>query len=65
MKLQNGEVAAMIVVFIFVLGILSSDSAESEVVVENAMYCDMVDMFKKDNSVGWPDYKNIYSTECK
>jgi len=44
--------------------LLSTISNSDELTQETNNYCEMVDIFKADNSKGWPDYKNIYNTTC-
>ncbi len=47
----------------FVIGIMSSMDFDDQK-AELDHYCEMVGLYKKDPSVGWPDYKNIYDTSC-
>lgn len=35
-------------------------------VKQQSYYCEMVELYKSsDGENGWPDYKDIYQTECK
>lgn len=37
-----------------------------DLAMQQAEYCEMVELFKQTNGdAGWPDYRNIYSEQCK
>ena len=38
---------------------------QQDVEKDRANYCAMVRAYKKDPTVGWPDYRHTYKTECK
>lgn len=42
------------------VGRLDADDQERQ----QAEYCQMVAAHKHDRSVGWPDYRHSYKTEC-
>lgn len=64
MKTTLTEIVMILMVLIF-LGVSSTFDKEDEK-LELRNYCEMVDLFKSsDGENGWPDYKQIYDTECK
>ena len=52
---------AAVALVVFVGGLLAPDG---EPATETEFYCQMVDINKADDSIGWPDYKGIYDEVC-
>lgn len=47
------------------MAIVSTMDYQDEV-KQQSRYCEMVELFESSNGEnGWPDYKDIYQTECK
>lgn len=38
--------------------------AASDEKLEQTQYCSMVAAHKRDPSIGWPDFRHTYTTEC-
>ena len=58
-------ILALVIFCITILAYISNDlyDHESE---EKVLYCEMVDTWHDSKGeFGWPDYKDLYETECK
>lgn len=53
-------------ILIVVIIVIASTMDYQDEVKQQLHYCEMVKLYKSSNGEnGWPDYKNIYETECK
>lgn len=56
--------SALILAFGLIAGLYLDDEKEAE--QELTIYCEMVQLRRDtgDPTIGWPDYRNIYDSEC-